>query len=379
MDILKPIFFNPQKENMEDFQKRHGVLSVIDKYKDLLEELFLIRNPKYRFDKNYQADFARFLKEHTGGNPLIKAGNWFYFPWNKTLVHYLPEKMHQELRTARNKNLITEEEQEKFYNLSVGIVGLSIGSHIALTIAMMGGARRLKLADPDNISGSNLNRIRADFTQVGVNKAIYTARLIYQIDPYAEVYAYTEGVEEHTIDGFLDSPRIDALIEETDNLELKIQLRLAARLRRLPVIMATDNGDNIIVDIERYDLHDNLQLFNGLLGNVTIDKFQNLDPKELPRLAAKIAGPDLATPRMKRSVSEVGKTLYSWPQLGNAATLSGAVVACIVRRLANNLGLQEGKFEVNLDAVLDPEYHSQHSIKFRKDETKKFLKAVNII
>ncbi len=47
---------------------------------------------------------------------------------------------------------------------------MSVGSHVALTLAMTGGARKISIADPDIVSGSNLNRIRSGFDTVGVSK-----------------------------------------------------------------------------------------------------------------------------------------------------------------------------------------------------------------
>ncbi|MEK7507530.1 MAG: hypothetical protein AAB602_00385, partial [Patescibacteria group bacterium] len=145
----QPILFDPAKESVDEFAKRWPVERVIDNYSELLEELFLIRNPKYRFNKDHKADFKKFANAHVGTCNLEEVGRWFYFPWNRLLVHYLENALHQELRTARNKNIITAAEQKKFYDFTVGIGGLSVGSHVALTLVMMGGAKKIKLADPD--------------------------------------------------------------------------------------------------------------------------------------------------------------------------------------------------------------------------------------
>ncbi|HVM77214.1 MAG TPA: ThiF family adenylyltransferase, partial [Candidatus Paceibacterota bacterium] len=263
MGVAKPIIYNPQQESVEAFSKKYPVARVVDYYeKELLKELFLIRNPQFRFNPNYAEAFEAFKKEHCAGRPLNEAGVWFYFPWNQTLVHFLPDEMHQELRTARNKYLITEEEQKKFYNCRVGIGGLSVGSHAALTIAMMGGAKFIKIADPDEISGSNLNRIRLDYSYVGTNKCEAVAQLIYQTNPYAEIEAHTEGISVDGLEQFMTG--LDVFVECTDHPELKIRSRLVARKLGIPVVMATDNGDGIIFDIERYDLDPNLDLFNGV-------------------------------------------------------------------------------------------------------------------
>jgi molybdopterin/thiamine biosynthesis adenylyltransferase len=367
---MKPIAIT----NLKDFKEKNQGAEIIDQYSELIEEVFLIRNPKYKFGGDYKQECGVFVAGHCGGKPMEAAGQWFYFSRDKKIVHYLPDALHQELRTARNKNIITAEEQKKFYDFVVGIAGMSVGSHPALTISMMGGARRMKIADPDTISGSNLNRVRYDFTKIGESKCEIVEELIYKMNPYAEVHAYSEGVNEQNIAEFFDGPpKLDVLVEEVDNLEMKIRLRLEAKKRGIPVIMATDNGDNVIVDIERYDTDTNLQLFNGAAGDLTLQEFKQFPPMELPRLATKIAGPKLVVPRMLESLFQVGKTLYSWPQTGDAATLAGVAVAYTVKRLALGEPLKSGKTDVNLDAVFDPHYFEDSSVTARDARRKELL------
>lgn len=369
--MAKPIIVDVTKGSLEQFSKERPVWQVIDRYEELIKEIFLIRNPRYKFGGDYQTELAAFIADHLGGRPIAEAGQWFYFERDKKVVHFLPDRMHQEIRTARNKNIITAEEQEKCYDFTVGIAGMSVGSHPALTLAMMGAARRIKIADPDVISGSNLNRIRYDFTKLGENKCDLVEELIYKMNPYAEVHAYPQGVTEENIHEFLDG--LDVLVEEVDHLEMKIQLRLEAKKRGIPVVMATDNGDNVIVDIERYDLDPNLQIFNGVAGDLTLDEFKTFPPMELPRLATKIAGPKVVANRMLESVLEVGKTLYSWPQMGDAATLAGVAIAYVVKRLALGEPLASGKLEVNLDAIFDPDYFKEASVAAREAKKKELL------
>ena len=183
----------------------------------------------------------------------------------QNVIHYLPDEVHQELRTARNKNLITKEEQEKFYNYTVAIAGLSVGSHPALAIATMGGAKKIKIADADEVSGPNLNRLRYDCSTLGKNKAHLVASHIFQLNPYGEVEIYDNGVTAENMDAFLSGA--DVVIEEVDFLPMKIMLREAARKKGIPLIMATDNGDGVIVDVERYDIDPALRYFNGNAQN----------------------------------------------------------------------------------------------------------------
>jgi molybdopterin/thiamine biosynthesis adenylyltransferase len=367
----KPIIFDAKDQNLKDIEGKYQINLKVDTYREQLDDLFLIRNPHYRFNKNYQADFEVFVKEHSGGRSLEQCGKWIYFPWNKILVHYLEDKAHQEVRTARNRNLISKDEQEKFYNFNIGVTGLSVGSHGAITTALMGGGRVLKLADPDVISPSNLNRMRFDFSQVGVNKAELVAQYVYQLDPYADVQLYTEGINEKNLEAFLDG--LDILVEELDDIEMKVKIREEAKKRKIPVIMATDNGDNVILDVERFDLNPELPIFHGALEGFDVQEVKK-SQKKMFEAMSKIIDISLVPPRVLSSVMEVGRTIYSWPQLASAATLSGAVIAYAIRKIALGENIKAGKLEVNLDATFDADYEKNED--FRKRELEKFLKAV---
>lgn len=375
----KPIEWKPNEQSLNEFKRGFKFTEVVDVYGELLKELFFVRNPVYRIDKNYSKPLKKFIDSHTEGKSLDKIGNWFLFPWNEKLVHYLPDELHQEVRTARNKNVITKDEQQKLYDFTVGIAGLSVGSHAALTISLMGMCRHIKLADPDTVSASNLNRIRYDFTVVGKSKVTIVKELIYQMNPYAVVEEFPEGITTDNINDFLiGSKKIGLLIEEMDNLEMKIRIRLEARKKKIPVVMATDNGDNVILDIERFDSDPDLELFNGVVGKLSLDEFRRFQPHEMPKLATKIAGPNLVIPRMLASLLEVGKTLYSWPQLGDAATLAGVSIAYVTKRIALKQKIKAGKSEINLDSILDPEYNDPIFVAERDKARKASLKIIGL-
>lgn len=369
-----PQRFDATRESLDEFKARLDVREVVDRYEDLLEDLFLIRNPRFKFIREHASEVRAFIDEYRADKDLSAVGEWFYFPWNGTLAHYLPEDEHQEIRTARNRLIITEKEQKRLYGLRVAYAGLSVGSHGACTFALMGGGREVRIADPDLVSPSNLNRVRYDFLAVGRKKTDLMKEYLYQLNPYSQIAVFDEGVNEDTMDRFLDGA--DVLVEETDNLEMKIRLRLEARKRAIPVIMATDNGDNIIFEAERFDKDPTLPLFNGAIGDISIEEFRSFPPADLPKLATKIAGPLFVTERMMDSLPEVGKSIYSWPQLGDAATLSGVAIAYALKRLALKQELPASKVEVNLDAILDPRY--ANGAKRREEHRKAFLAALGL-
>jgi molybdopterin/thiamine biosynthesis adenylyltransferase len=254
----------------------------------------------------------------------------------------------------------------------VGVAGLSVGSHGAITIALMGGARKIKLADPDIISPTNLNRLRFDFTAIGHNKAELIAQYIYQLNPYSDITVYSEGIKDNNINVFIEG--LDIVIEELDDIEVKVRMREEARKRELPVVMATDNGDNVIMDIERFDLHPDAPVFYGKLDGFDFEEMKK-SPQKMYEAMAKIIDVSLVPRRILHSIHEVGRTIYSWPQMATAATLSGAVLAYVVRKIALGESLVEGKVEVSLDAALDPNYEEER--KAIAQEAKEFLKAIS--
>lgn len=373
---MKPEQLNRAKESFPAFKDRLHPSKTVDRYDLLLEDLFLIRNPRFKFIQDHANEVKEFTQEYCAEKSIEEVGEWFYFPWNKTLAHYLPHEEHQEIRTARNRNIITKEEQQKLYDLKVAYAGLSVGSHGALTFAIMGGARHIKIADPDEVSPSNLNRMRFDFLDVGRKKTDLALEYIYQLNPYAEIEVFGSGVSEETMDAFLSGA--DVLVEETDNLEIKIGLRLAARERGIPVVMATDNGDNIIVEVERFDIDKTKPLFNGVIGDVNLEMFKSFNPSDLPKLATKIAGPQFVTERMMRSLLQVGREIYSWPQLGDAATLSGVAIAYILKRLALGQEVREEKCEISLDSLLDPSHHAPHIKDAREKARADFFSSIGL-
>ncbi|QQS22564.1 ThiF family adenylyltransferase [bacterium] len=330
-------------------------VKVIDQYAIQLEEVFLLRNPKYRFDKDYHGEFKQFAAKNGSGDKYVTSGNWFYYPWLHTVIHFLPDAMHQEVRTGRNRNLITASEQKKFYNSVIGILGMSVGSHVALTIAMTGGARHIKLADLDVLSASNMNRIRTGFVNIEVPKVVAVARQIYEMNPYAKVELFADGLTKENLPKFLKgTAKLDVLVEEMDQPYFKMRARELARPLGIPVIMAADNADSIIVDVERYDQNKKYPILHGILGKMTAQEFSKVHPQDLPRVIAKMAGAEMSTVRMIESVMQVGKTIYSWPQLGNAANLCGSVLTYLARKIILGENVKSGRTDFNLDSAFLP-------------------------
>ena len=357
----KPQFFNKKKELPRG-------ADVIDAFSRSLEELFFVRNP--RFKKGMPgADeaLAKFMNE----DAKVINGVYVYYPWMGKAVYLPEEKIYFELRTARNKNIINKEEQDKYRGVKIGIAGMSVGSNVASTLALTGGPKSMRLADFDEIEATNLNRIRAGAISIGQSKAIFFAQNIYELDPWAELEIYDKGINKDNIEDFIKG--LDVFIDEMDSIDLKVRSRFICKKHKIPVLMATDNGDNVIFDVERYDENPELAIFNGRV-EITEEELGNLKTfRDWIKIAARIVGAEVQTPRLLASILELGKTIAGVPQIGSAASMAGACVSYAVRKIAVGDKLPSGRYDINLDEKMTFGYNTPEGIKKREEHLADFL------
>jgi hypothetical protein len=374
--VIVSLKLNKDKNLIKKLLRTRKVRSVSDDYDEQLRELFAVKNPSIVYAPGFEEKFKAHRRGFIEKTPLSEHGRWVYYPWNGALVHVLPEADFQLVRTARNRNLITHEEQEKFYHATIGIGGLSVGSSVALAIALQGGGQHIRLADMDRLALSNTNRVKAGVENLGVLKVAVTARQIYEINPYAKVEIMSEGLTPKNIAKFFSG--LDIVIDELDNLAVKFLIREQAKKHRIAVVMAADNGDNAVVDVERYDLNPKMPYFHGRMGQVTYEQLTKLDKFGIGKMITKHVGPENVTERMQQSLLQMGKTIVSWPQLGGAALVNGSAVAYCVRKILNGQPLESNRALVSLDEKLVPGYDSPRSRKHRKQIADTFKKIFGL-
>lgn len=376
----KPTIFDLSKSDdrtrFDALVKEGAIKQISDDYEEEQRELFGIKNPSRVYAPGFEEAFQEYFRALAATRPLSEHGRWAYFPWRYLAAHILPEDEYWLVRTARNQNLVTKEEQEKFYNAKIGIGGLSVGSSVAFAIALGGGGKRMKLADMDHLALSNTNRVLAGADRLGMLKVEMAARTIYEINPYAEIELHSEGLTTENIDDFCAD--LDIVIDELDNLSVKYLIREQAKKRRIAVVMAADNGDNAVVDIERYDLDPQPEFFHGRMGDVSYEMLKGLDKFGIGKMITKHVGPENVTERMQQSLTQMGKTIVSWPQLGGAALVNGAAVAYCMRKILNGQPLETNRALVSLDEKLVPDYNSAESVARRKKVSEDFAKGFGL-
>lgn len=364
------------KARFRELVHEGSIRQIADDYEEEQRELFGIKNPTRVYAPGFEDAFQEHWRSLAAERPLDEHGRWAYFPWRYLASHILPEADYRAVRTARNRNLITEEEQARFYDATIGIGGLSVGSSVAFALALGGGGKRMKLADMDRLALSNTNRVLAGADRLGMLKVEMAARTIYEINPYAELELHPEGLTPDNIEPFFDG--LDVMVDELDNLAVKYLIREQAKKRGIAVVMAADNGDNAVVDVERYDLDPETPFFHGRMGEVSYGMLAGLDKFGIGKMITKHVGPENVTERMQQSLTEMGKTIVSWPQLGGAALINGAAVAYCIRKILNGQPLEGNRALVSLDEKLVPGYDSPEEEARRAAVTDSFRKMFGL-
>ncbi|MCX2932780.1 Rv1355c family protein [Mycobacterium sp. CVI_P3] len=280
---------------------------------------------------------------------LDEPTRWAHYPWRRTVVAILGPNGFRAVRTDRNRNLITTTEQQRLAGVRIGIAGLSVGHVIAHTLAAEGLCGALRLADFDHLELSNLNRVPATILDIGINKAVVTARRIAELDPYLHVEVMTAGVRADSLEDFLDD--IDIVVEECDSLDMKVRIREAARERRLPVLMAT--SDRGLIDVERFDLEPDRPVMHGVLGGVDSTQLSALSQQDRIPYMLRHLDAGRSSGRLTASLVEVGHTLSTWPQLAGEVALGATTVAEAARRIGLGEPLRSGQVRIDIGQALD--------------------------
>lgn len=333
--MQKPVFYtNPSK--------LPRTCKKLDTRQSAFTELYFIEHPYIAKGRHDHIALKKYVQDYIHKN----TGVWVYYPWRNTAVCIPEESIYFRLRTARNRNLIFPNEQVAYRSSRVGIAGLSVGSAALLTLVSTGGPQSVRIADPDILEITNLNRIRGTVLDVGLNKVDIVARAAWEIDPFLKIESWEKGIDSTSIAHFVRN--LDVFVDEMDNIQMKFAVRYACKKAGIPVVMATDNGDSVILDVERFDLDKRQPIFHGRIKKVPSNS-GHLTRERFVALANQIIDPKLFTKRQWDSVQEIGKTLAGVAQLGTAASLAGVAVAFAVRSITTKQSLPSGRYVMGCD------------------------------
>ena len=351
-DIYQPRLFRIhnfiEKEAFYELLDNEPGLVVYDEIEGQLRELIKSLHPSRKIKPE---EYPALIEQHLNGAEIDDYGVWVHYPWSGRVVHILDEEEFVEVRTNRNRYKITREEQALLASKKTGIVGLSVGQSIALTMAIERTSGELRLADFDTVELSNLNRMRAGVYNLGVRKTVVAAREISEIDPFIKVKIFNQGLTTANIDSFfLEDGKLDMLVEVCDGLDVKILSRFKARELGIPVVM--DTNDRGMLDVERFDLEPERPILHGLAGDLDPVKIGDLtNEQKIPYILTMIGAETIST-RLKASMLEVEQSINTWPQLASSVTLGGAITTDVCRNIFLDYFHDSGRYYVDLDDIV---------------------------
>jgi hypothetical protein len=344
---------NYSQSDLDNLRNQHPIWKQRDFFAEQSRELFEIQNPALRLDPQFNDQAEEFVRSRLKNSETI--GSWVYYPWSGFLIRILNEKEFLEIRTNRNKNLVNAEEQEILSKKTVAIAGLSIGNGMALNLVHGGLVRNLKMADFDVLSTANLNRIRAKLSDLENKKIDITSQQIYEADPYMSLTLFDKGLNRESIESFVTgNPKPDLILEAIDDFEMKVRIRLVAKEAKVPVVMLTNLGDSMLIDIERYDTDEDLPIFNGLIGDDADEILSKpMTESDKQRYAISIVGKENVPPRAIASVMEINKTLVGRPQLMSTVTIGSGLAGFVTRKILLGDLAKSGRTKVSFEDFLN--------------------------
>jgi molybdopterin/thiamine biosynthesis adenylyltransferase len=181
---------------------------------------------------------------------------------------------------TRQMPLLDKEEQEKFRNAKITVIGCGgIGGQTIEMLARM-GIGSMVLVDEDAFDWTNLNRqTLATANDIGFEKSKVAKQKVEQINPYVNVECFTEHVDESNIDKLIQDANI--VIDALDNVLTRVIVSRKARENRIPFIHGAIHGTMgqitvFLSNTKSYEELFNLPSFERELTSDVIDELKGI-------------------------------------------------------------------------------------------------------
>jgi molybdopterin/thiamine biosynthesis adenylyltransferase len=280
-------------------------------------------------------------------------------------LHLNERELFFKLSTLRNRNLISDQEQQQLAQSVGAFFGMSVGSHAVTTWVLESKANEVRIADPDVISGSNLNRIKCGWEDVGRKKVEVVSETLRKLQPFITLVVSDATGDSHLKTLLTQPTTVDFIVDEIDDLLGKIVLREYARKLRVPLVSAADVGDMVVIDVERHDLESECSFFLGRIPEYTAKDLAQMSELERKQLIIQLVGTERNSERMMESLLAIGTTIPTWPQLGATASISGGIVAAVLRKMILGEKINSGRYYFSLDELLVADYFTKQRVQKR--------------
>ncbi len=187
--------------------------------------------------------------------------------------------MYWEIAT-RQMPLVSKEEQEKFKNAKITVIGCGgIGGETIEMLARM-GVGELVLVDEDVFDITNLNRQSLSTTEViGKEKSVVAREKVESINPHVKVTSYTAHVNQINIDEMLKDSNL--VIDALDNVLTRVIVSRKAAEMKIPYVHGAIHGTLgqvtvFLANTRSYEEMFNLPSLGRELTDETIDDLKNV-------------------------------------------------------------------------------------------------------
>lgn len=326
-----------EQKDLQTYKKRAA--KVIDAIDIWAESLCGVEHPEYDFSPNKENLVQEWVdEEYTKSGGKDAYGSWIFYEEESRLLHTLSEDAYFRVLSNRNQNVLTRDDLNTIRKSKICIFGQSIGGNVAVLCAHSGFGT-LSIADFDTLDPTNLNRVYYGTSEdVGRLKVDIVAERMWSINPYMNIDISNTIIDESNLDIFLTDGKV--IVELIDDFFMKVKIREVARAKKIPVVMTTNLGRRMLIDIERYDLAKETKLFNGLVEEGIFQDIldHKMDPEDIVKYAKELVGKENVDPRALASLALIGKPggLHGRPQImptvasnsGMAVTLVQWILGC---------------------------------------------------
>lgn len=237
-------------------------------------------------------------------------------------------------RFSRQGALIDAEHQRALHDATVAVAGLGVGAAVVAQCAQL-GIGGFRLCDGDTVELHNLNRHPiATLDAVGALKTEVVARYCLGLDPGVRLEIGAPIDARGGAHNFVLGASV--VVDEVDEIAAKWALRAAAAWHGVPLLMATDLGDTVVLDVERYDLDPEMAPFQGVVTP------EMPVAQQLTTLFRSHCAAEFWSAVVSRTPHE------SFPQLGSAVALAGAVTAVAIREIVAGQPFPTGRYVYGL-------------------------------
>lgn len=333
---MTKIHYKPKKHTfvsevqLRAFVKKEKIDHVHDFFETMWKEREAIDKPDIYFLPSVEkaALLEEKYRKFFGSSRAVSKGVWIHHPWSSSLFHLVSEQDYYTLRTARNRDLVSAQQQEVLHKACISVIGLSVGSCALMSLVRYGIGSTYIIGDYDNVEVSNLNRSMYGLSDYLTNKTDALVKKIFELDPFAQVIAYTSGIDEKSMGDILK--KADLVIDTFDSFGLKVKLREMATQLKKPIISGFDIEKGMLLLVERYDIDSEKAMNVFLNGTDPSILFQPTStPQEKTNFFIKLIGKKYHSPLMLKCVLGVGKVLTGYPQLVIATQLTASIFTMV--------------------------------------------------